>query len=54
LLTRAIVEAREKGKAEVSEKTLAALLEGDNARGGAVLEALRDPRRFALLRLSRA
>ena len=51
-LRKALVEAREKGKAEVSEKALAALLEGEGARGEAVLEALRDPRRFALLRLA--
>ncbi len=53
-LRRAIVETREKGKAEVSEKVLAALLEEEGARGEAVLEALRDPRRFALLGLARA
>jgi hypothetical protein len=53
-LRKAMVEAREKGKAEVSEKALAALLEEENARGEGVLEALRDPHRFALLRLARA
>jgi hypothetical protein len=51
-LRKALVEAKKKGKAEVSERALAALLEGEEARGEAVLEALRDPRRFALLRLA--
>ncbi len=54
VLRKAFVEARERGKAEVSERVLAALLEGEGARGEAVLEALRDPRRFALLGLARA
>jgi hypothetical protein len=53
-LRKGLVEARKKGKAEVSEKALAALLEGEGARGERVLEALRDPRRFALLGLARA
>jgi hypothetical protein len=48
------VEAKKEGKAEASEKALAALLEREEARGEAVLEALRDPRRFALLRLAQA
>jgi hypothetical protein len=52
-LRKAFVEAREKGKAEVSENALAALLEEEGARGERVLEALRDPRRFALLRVAR-
>jgi len=53
-LRRAIVEVRKGGKAEVSERVLAALLGGEGTRGEAVLEALRDPRGFALLRVARA
>lgn len=53
-LRKALVEAKKEGKAEVSERALAALLEGEGARGEAVLEALRDPRRFALLKVARA
>jgi hypothetical protein len=53
-LRKALLEAKKEGKAEVSEKALAALLEGEGARGERVLEALRDPRRFALLELARA
>jgi hypothetical protein len=53
-LRKALVEAKKEGKAEASEKALAALLEREEARGEAVLEALRDPRRFALLRLAQA
>jgi hypothetical protein len=53
-LRKAFVEAKKEGKAEASEKALAALLEGEGTRGERVLEALRDPRRFALLGLARA
>jgi hypothetical protein len=53
-LRKAFVETKKGGKTEVSEKALAALLEGEGARGEKVLEALRDPRRFALLGLARA
>jgi hypothetical protein len=54
VLRKALVEAKKEGRAEVSERTLAALLEGEGAGGERVLEALRDPRRFALLRVARA
>jgi hypothetical protein len=54
VLRKALVEARKEGEAEVSERVLAALLEEEGARGEAVLEALRDPRRFDLLRVARA
>jgi hypothetical protein len=50
-LRKALVK---EGRAEVSERALAALLEGEGVRGERVLEALRDPRRFDLLRVARA
>jgi hypothetical protein len=53
-LRKAFVEAKKEGRAEASENALAALLEREEARGEAVLKALRDPRRFALLGLARA
>ena len=54
LLVEAAAKARSGQPTRLSEKVLAALLEGESLPGSAALEALLGPRLYRLLKLSRS